>query len=157
MFMTTIKDIAKLAGISHGTVSNVLNKKGNVSVEKIMLVENAAKTLGYKINAQAKQLRQGHNKCVSVIIPDFNMKAYIDLFISIDNLLKEYGYEVNIYSSNNTPRSEERVLERVISLNPNYVIVISSFLKNSGIYDNNTKFIFVDRFVENMPENSVFI
>mgnify|MGYP001585366836 CR=1 FL=1 len=155
--MTTIKDIAKLAGISHGTVSNVLNKKGNVSVEKIMLVENAAKTLGYKINAQAKQLRQGHNKCVSVIIPDFNMKAYIDLFISIDNLLKEYGYEVNIYSTNNTSRSEERVLERVISLNPNYVIVISSFLENSGNYDNNTKFIFVDRFVENMPKNSIFI
>ena len=57
--MATIKDIASLAGVSHGTVSNVLNGRGNVSVEKITLVENAAKQLGYTINAQARQLRKG--------------------------------------------------------------------------------------------------
>ena len=54
--MATIKDIANLAGVSHGTVSNVLNKKGNVSVQKINLVENAVRQLGFKSNVQAKQL-----------------------------------------------------------------------------------------------------
>ncbi|MBZ4252004.1 LacI family DNA-binding transcriptional regulator, partial [Streptococcus pneumoniae] len=37
--MVTIKDIARVSGVSHGTVSNVLNKKGNVSAAKIKLVE----------------------------------------------------------------------------------------------------------------------
>ena len=55
--MATIKDIARLANVSHGTVSNVLNGKGNVSVEKIKAVEAAAKQLGYSLNSQAKQLR----------------------------------------------------------------------------------------------------
>lgn len=155
--MPNIKDIAKLAGVSHGTVSNVLNKKGNVSVEKIRLVENAAKALGYKINAQARELRQRYSKRISVIIPELNIKAYTDLFMSIDNQLKEYGYEVNIFTTNNISYSEQKILERVVSLNPDYVIVVSSFVKNNEIYDDNTKFIFVDRFVENMPENSTFV
>ncbi|SUC30042.1 DNA-binding transcriptional repressor PurR [Providencia rettgeri] len=47
--MATIKDIAKLAGVSHGTVSNVLNKRGNVSVEKIEAVYKAAKQMGVPV------------------------------------------------------------------------------------------------------------
>ena len=43
--MPTIKDIAARAGVSHGAVSNVLNKRGNVSAEKIQLVEQAAREL----------------------------------------------------------------------------------------------------------------
>ena len=50
--MATIKDIANLAGVSHGTVSNVLNKKRNVSVQKINLVEKAVRQLGFKPNTQ---------------------------------------------------------------------------------------------------------
>lgn len=155
--MPNIKDIAKLAGVSHGTVSNVLNKKGNVSVEKIRLVEDAAKALGYKINAQARELRQRYSKRISIIIPELNMKVYTDLVISIDNQLKEYGYEVNVFATNSVSYSEQKILERVLSLNPDYVIVVSSFVKNNEIYNNNTKFIFVDRFVENMPEDSTFV
>ena len=56
--MPTIKDIALAAGVSHATVSNVLNKKGNVSSEKIRLVEEAAKALGYRIDEQASLLRK---------------------------------------------------------------------------------------------------
>ena len=55
--MPTIKDIAQFAGVSQGTVSNVLNKRGNVSTQKIRLVEDAMAQLGYTVNAQARQLR----------------------------------------------------------------------------------------------------
>ena len=55
--MPTIKDIARIAGVSHGTVSNVLNGRGNVSVEKIEAVQRAAQEVGYQLNAQAQSLR----------------------------------------------------------------------------------------------------
>lgn len=58
--MPTIKDIAREAGVSHGTVSNVLNKTGKVSIEKIQLVEQAAKKLGYVPNTQAALFKTGH-------------------------------------------------------------------------------------------------
>lgn len=44
--MATIIDVAKLAGVSQGTASNVLNGKGNVSSEKIRAVEEAARRTG---------------------------------------------------------------------------------------------------------------
>ena len=67
--MPTINDIAKEAGVSHGTVSNVLNKTGKVSIEKIQLVENAIKKLGYVPNVQAQRLRQGSPNTIAVILP----------------------------------------------------------------------------------------
>lgn len=155
--MPTIKDIAALAGVSHGTVSNVLNKRGNVSVEKINLVESAAKELGFKLNAQAKQLRQGHSKRVIVIIPRINIKKYNHLIIGINNFLKEDGYEVNVFYSNNLTHYEEELLERAISLNPTAIVVISSFVRNPGIFNQETKFIFVERLIEEMPTNSCSI
>ena len=62
--MATIKDIAREAGVSHGTVSNVLNKTGKVSTEKIQMVEEVAKRLGYKVNVQARQLRGGSSRII---------------------------------------------------------------------------------------------
>ena len=67
--MATILDVAKLAGVSQGTVSNVLNGKGNVSSEKIRIVEEAARKLGYTINEQARILRKGSGKIIGVILP----------------------------------------------------------------------------------------
>jgi multiple sugar transport system substrate-binding protein len=155
--MPTIKDIAQLAGVSHGTVSNVLNKRGNVSIEKINLVENAARVLGYKRNAQAQQLRQGRNKFVGVIIPDFNQKTYLDLFTSLDLCLRKYEYSTNLYLTKNIPHYEEIILEQVLALNPDTVIVVSSFLKNNGLFTDKNNFIFIDRHVDGMPGNSLFV
>ena len=67
--MPTIKDIAREAGVSHGTVSNVLNKTGKVSIEKIKLVEEAAHKLGYIPNAQAQMLRQGTPTSIALLLP----------------------------------------------------------------------------------------
>ena len=155
--MPTIKDIAALAGVSHGTVSNVLNKRGNVSVEKINLVENAARTLGFKLNVQAKQLRQGHSRRVVMLVPRMNMKSYCDLFMGMSSVLKEAGFETDIYYSNNLPHDEERLLELIMASNPTAVVVVSSFLKNSGIFQGDIPFIFVDRHVDHMPPKAKYV
>lgn len=155
--MPTIKDIAKLAGVSHGTVSNVMNKKGNVSIKKIKQVEDAARALGYQRSAQASQLRQGHNRFVGVIIPDLKETTYVDLFTSLDHYLRKFDYDVNVYFTRNMLHAEEDVLEQVRSLNPDHVVVVSSLIKNDGVYDEKNHFIFVDRFVAKMPKNAFFV
>lgn len=87
--MPTIKDIALAAGVSHATVSNVLNKKGNVSSEKIRLVEEAAKALGYRIDEQASLLRKGVTRTVALILPDIQKAKYSDLYVGILNELEK--------------------------------------------------------------------
>ena len=88
--MATIKDIAKLAGVSHGTASNVLNQRGNVSSEKISKVLKAAKELGYTINPQAQLLRKGFSNKVVVFIP-FVLKEHYSVFY--ESILQQAGKE----------------------------------------------------------------
>ena len=66
--MATMNDIAKAAGVSRGTVSNVLNGRGCVSYEKIRMVEDAAARLGYSLDKRASTLRKGVSGSIALII-----------------------------------------------------------------------------------------
>lgn len=153
--MATIKDIALMAGVSQGTVSNVINKKGNVSSEKIYLVEKAARELGYQINATAKNLRQGTSKEVCLIVPRIESRTYNDLFLSLNDLLTEEDYDLKIYFSNDQYLTEKHILEKIVSSNPSTVITVTSFTKKTSIFNLNTRFIFLDRLFHDLPPEAI--
>lgn len=154
--MPTIKDIAQRAGVAHGTVSNVLNKKGNVSSEKINAVIKAAKELGYTMNAQAKQLRQGHCKRVCVIVPRIEMQQYRDLYTSINTELGVHGYDVELYISKDLPCEERQLLEKVAMEHPTAIVVVSSFYKNSNIFNTDIPIFFVERCIKHPSANFIY-
>jgi len=95
--MVTIKDIAKAAGVAQGTVSNVLNGRGNVSSEKIRLVQEVCRQLGYVPNERAKMLRQGHARLLGALLPDLNTKGYIDFYLGFKTYAESHGYGVRQY------------------------------------------------------------
>lgn len=111
--MPTIKDIAREAGVSHGTVSNVLNKTGKVSIEKIKLVEEAARKLGYVPNAQAQMLRQGTPTSVALLLPTLREDIYLDLYQSLQTAMHKNGYETFIYETNDIAGTEKAILEKL--------------------------------------------
>lgn len=154
--MPTIKDIAAKAGVSHGTVSNVLNKKGNVSAEKIQLVERIAKEMGYKMNAQAQQLRAGMVRKVCVILPKISLKSYNDLYTGLEQYLRDYDFEVEFGCTDNLEYNEERAVKKALSSNPTAIVVVSSLLKNRGLFEPGSRFIFAERKVKNIPEQAVY-
>ena len=92
--MATIKDIAKLAGVSQGTVSNVMHRRGNVSSKKIRMVEEAVRRLGYNTNAQAQKLRQENTRHLSFILPDLEQQIYNVFFTGLKSLLEEEDYDI---------------------------------------------------------------
>lgn len=95
--MITIKDIAKAAGVAQGTVSNVLNGRGNVSSEKIRLVEEACAALGYVPNERAKILRRGSGKVLGVVLTDLNKRAERDFYLSFKAYAESHGYTARQY------------------------------------------------------------
>lgn len=111
--MATIRDIAIEAGVSQATVSNVLNGKGNVSSDKILLVERAAAKLGYTINQRAKALRKGTSNFLAVLLPNIYDRCYVDFYLSFKRCAESYGYTVGLYLSNDVPQEEIHQLEAI--------------------------------------------
>lgn len=105
--MPTIKDIAQAAGVAQGTVSNVLNKRGNVSSEKIRLVMDTCERLGYVPNERAKILRRGHVRLLGVLLPDLHARRYTDFYQSFKTYAEQHGYTVRHY----LPRQGSREAE----------------------------------------------
>ena len=95
--LATFKDIAKLAGVSYGTVSNVLNGRGNVSSDKILRVRQAAEQLGYTPNQGAQVLRKGNSNLLAVVMPNISDRQYADFYISFRNYAEAAGYRIALY------------------------------------------------------------
>lgn len=134
--MPTIKDIAKVAGVSQGTVSNVLNKKGNVSSQKIKQVLDAADTLGYIPNTRAKILRAGKTNIIAVIIPNITSKQYIDFYLSFKYYVESHGYTTRIYLTNDRPDTELSIISTVQSIMTEGIVVISCLKDTYNAYKN---------------------
>ena len=105
--MVTIKDIARAAGVAQGTVSNVLNRRGNVSSEKIRLVMEACEQLGYVPNERAKILRRGRADLLGVLMPNLTDKSCLDFYTSFRAYAEGHGYSVRLYLRRSGGQSAE--------------------------------------------------
>jgi DNA-binding LacI/PurR family transcriptional regulator len=67
--MTTIKDVAAMAGVSVSTVSYALNGKRSISEHKKLAIKEAARELGYKPHAIARSLASGRTHIIAILFP----------------------------------------------------------------------------------------
>lgn len=158
--MATIKDIAIAANVSHGTVSNVLNGKGNVSAKKIELVERIALEMGYNINQNAKQLRLGISNHIDIVIPDGEIRRYRDLYKTVSKYANEAGYSYNLFISEEVPHKEKEIIRSILSNRVHMVVIISCLDYSDDFYSTinfgNTNLVFVERRVACTSENAFY-
>lgn len=91
--MVTIKDVARDAGVSVGTVSNVLNG-GRVSEARRKLVEASIEKLGYQVNTLAKGMRMQKTDYVVVILPNLINPYFALLLDALESELSAVGKQV---------------------------------------------------------------
>lgn len=132
--MATILDVAKLAGVSQGTVSNVLNGKGNVSSEKIRLVEDAARQLGFTINERARMLRKGSGNIISVILPNMEFLQYREFYNSLKSYAQKHGYTSELMISNDNPDIELELIQKSRAVMAEGIVVFTCLKSTDNPY-----------------------
>ena len=91
-------DVAIAAGVSHMTVSRVLNGTARVSPATRARVEEALRTLGYRPNAAARALATGRSGQLSVVFFDTTLFGPASALFAIEQAARREGYSVNIVS-----------------------------------------------------------
>lgn len=120
--MATIKDVAKAAGVSHGTVSNMLNGR-KISPEKYERVQKAILKLGYIPNETARSLKTNKTMNVGVILPTIVDANFSLMFTGIERVLSEHGYTSSVYTTSEIPAKESAILEKIIQQNMDGIII----------------------------------
>lgn len=98
--MATIKDVAKLAGVSMATVSKYING-GNVRPENLDAIRSAIETLDYRVNPFARSLKTQRSRSVGILLPEITAPFFGTVVASLDRTFREHGYHtlLSCYSS----------------------------------------------------------
>lgn len=99
--MATIREVAKLAGVSVATVSRVLNEKGYVHEDTVKQVKEAIEQLQYKPNAVAKALFKKTSPMIAVIVPNLENIVYLQVLARLEEIAFKEGYQTIVCSVKN--------------------------------------------------------
>lgn len=109
--MTTIKDVAKIAGVSITTVSATLNNSAPVSEKLKARVWDAVKLAGYQADPVARNLRMGVSTTIGLIVPDIATPWAAHLAKATQSALSKIGYNMLFASNEDDPDREFREIE----------------------------------------------
>ncbi|GAB4000454.1 hypothetical protein GCM10029992_32410 [Glycomyces albus] len=105
----TLRDVAKLAGVSFKTVSNVVNGYPHVRPATREKVERAIAELGYKPNPSARSLRSGRTGAIALAVPELNLSYFAELASFVIASAERSGL-VTIVEQTNGDRDRELAL-----------------------------------------------
>lgn len=107
---TTLHDVARLAGVSAKTVSNVVNDYPHIKASTKERVLQAIAELGYRPNLSARGLRSGRSGVISLIIPDLRNSYFAELADAVMHAADERGLSVLIETSGGDRAREAELL-----------------------------------------------
>ena len=107
----SVRDVAKLAGVSVGTVSNVLNHPEKVSPGVVTRVHGAIDQLGFIRNDAARQLRAGHSKTIGLVVLDVRNPFFTDVARGAEDEAASAGLTVILGNSDENSEREAAYLD----------------------------------------------
>lgn len=124
--MTSIRDVAKLAGVSPATVSRVMNGTANVAEDKRQKVLNAIKETDFIPNEVARSLFKKSSKTIGFIIPSIQNPYFTQMADIIDALAKANGYRIILCNTGHDIEQERSAIQMLTALNADGIIIASN-------------------------------
>jgi len=106
----SIREVAALAGVSVGTVSNVLNRPDVVAEPTRRRVQDAIKKLGFIRNESARHLRAGRSRTIGLVVLDVANPFFTDVARGVEDEASESGLAVILCNSDDQQAKESRYL-----------------------------------------------
>lgn len=137
----TIRDVAKLAGVSVATASRVINNVDYpVRPQLKQKVQDAIQQLNYVPNAMARALRQEDCYDIGLIVPNLSNPFYLQSIHGIEEVLHDNGYNIILCNTMQNPSREREFLQKLYERQVKGVI-----LSSVNEFDSDTVLIYIRR------------
>ncbi|MGM9923722.1 MAG: LacI family DNA-binding transcriptional regulator [Bacillus sp. (in: firmicutes)] len=143
--MSTIRDVAKAAGVSVATVSRVLNQNGYVHEDTRKKVEAAIQELDYTPNEVARSLFKKESRLIGLLLPDITNPFFPELARGVEDEVQAQGYHLLL---GNSDEQLEKELDYIQTFTKNNVVGFISATTTEGkaqYLDVKVPTVFLDR------------
>ena len=124
--MSTIREVAKLAGVSPATVSRVMNGTANVDDDKKNRVLEAIEKTGFQPNQLARALFKNSSRLVGLIVPNIDNPFFSELARKIEEEAFKRGYQIVLCSSGNNSDKELSNIRMLSRMKADGIILITN-------------------------------
>ena len=122
--MSTISDVARLAGVSAMTVSRVVNNSGDISPETRERVEKAIADLGYVPNALARSLRFKQTKTLALVLSDITNPFFTTLARGVEDAASKQGFSLIFCDTDESENKEAEYLNVVLQKQVDGILLV---------------------------------
>lgn len=149
--MPTVRDVAKKAGVSVGTVSRVISNNAAVKQPLKERVLNAVAELGYKPNLAARALRTNRIDVIGLVVPDITNPFFAQLAKSIETEAAKRGHSVMLANSHDNAETERQQISTLLDRAPRGIIIVAANDSGKLGFETTIPIVSLDRRFENYP------
>lgn len=123
--MASIREVAKLAGVSPSTVSRVMNNTAKVDEEKKQRVLAAIEETGFQPNELARALFKKSSKIIGVIVPTIENPFFSEISKAIEEEAFQQGFRILLCNSNSDIEKEKMNIQMLSQMNADGLILMT--------------------------------
>lgn len=158
--MSTIKDVARIAGVSIATVSRVVNNGPKVSSKTREKVLQVMKDLGYTPNANARALVMQKSTTIGVVVPELTDPFFASLASGVDKIARANNMQLLLSTAQQSAESERAAINLLIERRCQAIVLHSKKLPDTeliALCEKIPGIILIDRLVESIKDKCVWL